>query len=29
VARVVRFLAEDSSGYITGQVSGVNAGFDM
>ena len=29
VARVVRFLAADSSGYITGQVWGVNGGFDM
>jgi acetoacetyl-CoA reductase/3-oxoacyl-[acyl-carrier protein] reductase len=29
VARVVRFLAEDSAGYITGQVWGVNGGFDM
>ena len=29
VARVVRFLAADSSSYITGQVWGVNGGFDM
>ena len=29
VARVVRFLAADSSGCITGQVWGVNGGFDM
>ena len=29
VARVVRFLAEDSAGYITGQVWGVNGGLDM
>jgi acetoacetyl-CoA reductase/3-oxoacyl-[acyl-carrier protein] reductase len=29
VARVVRFLAEDASGYITGQVWGVNGGLDM
>ena len=29
VARVVRFLAADSSGYITGRVWGVNGGFDM
>jgi 3-oxoacyl-[acyl-carrier protein] reductase len=29
VARVVRFLASDSSSYITGQVWGVNGGFDM
>ena len=29
VARVVRFLAADASGYITGQVWGVNGGFDM
>jgi NAD(P)-dependent dehydrogenase (short-subunit alcohol dehydrogenase family) len=29
VARVVRFLAADASAYITGQVWGVNGGFDM
>ena len=29
VARVVSFLAHDSSGYITGQVWGVNGGIDM
>ena len=29
VARVVRFLAEDASAYITGQVWGVNGGLDM
>ncbi len=29
VARVVRFLAADTSGYITGQVWGVNGGYDM
>jgi NAD(P)-dependent dehydrogenase (short-subunit alcohol dehydrogenase family) len=29
VARVVRFLAADSSAYITGQVWGVNGGLDM
>jgi acetoacetyl-CoA reductase/3-oxoacyl-[acyl-carrier protein] reductase len=29
VARVVRFLADDSSSYITGQVWGVNGGYDM
>jgi acetoacetyl-CoA reductase/3-oxoacyl-[acyl-carrier protein] reductase len=29
VARVVRFLASDASSYITGQVWGVNGGFDM
>ena len=29
VARVVGFLAQDASGYITGQVWGVNGGFDM
>ena len=29
VARVVRFLAADASSYITGQVSGVNGGYDM
>jgi NAD(P)-dependent dehydrogenase (short-subunit alcohol dehydrogenase family) len=29
VARVVRFLAADGSAYITGQVWGVNGGFDM
>ena len=29
VARVVRFLAADSSSYITGQVWGVNGGYDM
>jgi NAD(P)-dependent dehydrogenase (short-subunit alcohol dehydrogenase family) len=29
VARVVRFLAADSSAYITGQVWGVNGGYDM
>jgi NAD(P)-dependent dehydrogenase (short-subunit alcohol dehydrogenase family) len=29
VARVVRFLAADSSSYITGQAWGVNGGYDM
>ena len=29
VARVVRFLAADSSAYITGQVWAVNGGLDM
>lgn len=29
LARVVRFLAADASAYITGQVWGVNGGFDM
>ena len=29
VARVVRFLAADTSSYITGQVWGVNGGYDM
>ncbi len=29
VARVVRFLAEDDSAYITGQVWSVNGGVDM
>ena len=29
VARVVRFLAADASSYITGQVWGVNGGYDM
>jgi NAD(P)-dependent dehydrogenase (short-subunit alcohol dehydrogenase family) len=29
VARVVRFLADDASSYITGQVWGVNGGYDM
>ena len=29
VARVVHFLAADASGYITGQVRGVNCGLDM
>jgi len=29
VARVVSFLAQDDSAYITGQVWGVNGGFDM
>jgi NAD(P)-dependent dehydrogenase (short-subunit alcohol dehydrogenase family) len=29
VARVVHFLAADGSGYITGQVWGVNGGLDM
>ncbi|MEU6773237.1 3-oxoacyl-ACP reductase FabG [Streptomyces sp. NPDC046759] len=29
VARLVRFLADDASGYITGQVWGVNGGLDM
>lgn len=29
VARIVHFLAADASGYITGQVWGVNGGMDM
>lgn len=29
VARVVHFLAADASGYITGQVWGINGGLDM
>ncbi len=29
IARVVSFLANDASGYITGQVWGVNGGLDM
>jgi NAD(P)-dependent dehydrogenase (short-subunit alcohol dehydrogenase family) len=29
IARVVTFLADDASGYITGQVWGVNGGLDM
>ena len=29
IARVVHFLAADTSGYITGQVWGVNGGMDM
>jgi acetoacetyl-CoA reductase/3-oxoacyl-[acyl-carrier protein] reductase len=29
IARVVRFLAQDASGYITGQIWGVNGGIDM
>jgi NAD(P)-dependent dehydrogenase (short-subunit alcohol dehydrogenase family) len=29
IARVVHFLAADASGYITGQVWGVNGGLDM
>jgi NAD(P)-dependent dehydrogenase (short-subunit alcohol dehydrogenase family) len=29
IARVVCFLAQDASAYITGQVWGVNGGFDM
>ncbi|MER7838776.1 3-oxoacyl-ACP reductase FabG [Streptomyces sp. NPDC096040] len=29
VARLVRFLADDASAYITGQVWGVNGGLDM
>ena len=29
IARVVHFLAADSSAYITGQVWGVNGGMDM
>ena len=29
IARVVHFLAADASGYITGQVWGVNGGLNM
>ena len=29
IARVVRFLCEDGSGYITGQIWGVNGGMEM
>jgi acetoacetyl-CoA reductase/3-oxoacyl-[acyl-carrier protein] reductase len=29
VARIVQFLADDGSSYITGQVWGVNGGYDM
>jgi NAD(P)-dependent dehydrogenase (short-subunit alcohol dehydrogenase family) len=29
IARVVHFLAADASGYITGQIWGVNGGLDM
>jgi NAD(P)-dependent dehydrogenase (short-subunit alcohol dehydrogenase family) len=29
IARVVTFLAQDGSGYITGQIWGVNGGLDM
>lgn len=29
IARVVHFLSADASGYITGQVWGVNGGLDM
>ncbi len=29
VARIVRFLADDASSYITGQVWGINGGLDM
>ena len=29
IARVVHFLAADGSGYITGQIWGVNGGLDM
>jgi acetoacetyl-CoA reductase/3-oxoacyl-[acyl-carrier protein] reductase len=29
IARVVNFLAQDASGYITGQIWGVNGGIDM
>ena len=29
IGRVVRFLSSDNSGYITGQVWGVNGGMDM
>ncbi len=29
IARVVSFLADDASGYITGQIWGVNGGLDM
>jgi NAD(P)-dependent dehydrogenase (short-subunit alcohol dehydrogenase family) len=29
IARVVHFLSADASGYITGQIWGVNGGLDM
>jgi NAD(P)-dependent dehydrogenase (short-subunit alcohol dehydrogenase family) len=29
IARVVNFLAQDASSYITGQIWGVNGGIDM
>jgi acetoacetyl-CoA reductase/3-oxoacyl-[acyl-carrier protein] reductase len=29
VARVVRFLAQDASAYLTGQIWAVNGGYDM
>ena len=29
IARVVRFLCADASAYVTGQIWGVNGGFDM
>ena len=29
IARVVSFLAQDASSYITGQIWGVNGGIDM
>jgi acetoacetyl-CoA reductase/3-oxoacyl-[acyl-carrier protein] reductase len=29
IARVVHFIAADASGYITGQVWGINGGLDM